>query len=343
MSLSPQFLPQALTVSVDAETALQEFDKFLKAWRESGSAAHAAEPAARPALTPYAPIGHAHHWQQWITNGWHGLGISLNDQDPTSMRDLIAVAELMGSHLVALPCIGTLMAYRVMEHVEHTEHAEHSRGREALAALRGEPSTPLTIAMPLDAEHSLIPFGNVAHALFPGQDGSWQLFRYDAAAAPGAIQHREVDNFAATLPLVTADRPVNDAHHAALKELMLLYVASTVGCADTCLKRAADYSHQREAYGRKIGSFQAVRHMLADMYRDVELARSGVIGASMEVDWLDLARHCTELTQRVVAQSIQVHGGIGFTWDAGLHFHMHHILAVRKLLFALHAKLTVSA
>jgi len=87
----------------------------------------------------------------------------------------------------------------------------------------------------------------------------------------------------------------------------------------------------RRQFGRAIGSFQAVKHRLADALVDVEGMRSstyyaawclathdpdGALAASMAKAW------CSDASRRVTAAGLQVHGGIGFTWDHELHLHL---------------------
>jgi alkylation response protein AidB-like acyl-CoA dehydrogenase len=71
------------------------------------------------------------------------------------------------------------------------------------------------------------------------------------------------------------------------------------------------------------------------MYRDVEVARSGVAGAIQAEGWPQLLGAAAGMCRGVVAQAIQVHGGIGFTWELGLHSYLKHVLAVQKVLMAL--------
>ncbi|WP_328223390.1 MULTISPECIES: acyl-CoA dehydrogenase family protein [unclassified Streptomyces] len=109
--------------------------------------------------------------------------------------------------------------------------------------------------------------------------------------------------------------------------------AEAVGAADRALERTVAYVRQREQFGRPIGSFQAVKHRLADVYVRVRAARSAAYYAA----WAAAAEPCTEGGERVgglalaqalealrvaAGEGIQLHGGIGFTWEheAQLYF-----------------------
>lgn len=112
-----------------------------------------------------------------------------------------------------------------------------------------------------------------------------------------------------------------------------------IGGADRALEMARDYALDRMAFGRPIGSFQAIKHMLADMYVSATLARSnGYYGAwalSTEAAELPEAAatarvSATQAFQHCAKNNIQVHGGMGFTWafDCHLFYRRSNLLAV---------------
>ncbi|WP_106402119.1 acyl-CoA dehydrogenase family protein [Actinocorallia populi] len=108
-----------------------------------------------------------------------------------------------------------------------------------------------------------------------------------------------------------------------------------LGGAERCLELTLEYVKTREQFGRVIGSFQAIKHRLADMYVLVESSRSLSRDAARALaeDAPDLAEraamarsYCAEAFQTCAAETIQLHGGIGFTWehDAHLYFKRAH-------------------
>ncbi len=108
-----------------------------------------------------------------------------------------------------------------------------------------------------------------------------------------------------------------------LDRAAVLFAFEQVGGADACLQMARDYAMERFAFGRPIGSFQAIKHKLADMYVALELARSNAyFGAwALSADAADLALaaatarvSATEAFHLASKENIQTHGGIGFTW-----------------------------
>jgi alkylation response protein AidB-like acyl-CoA dehydrogenase len=103
-----------------------------------------------------------------------------------------------------------------------------------------------------------------------------------------------------------------------------------VGGAQRCLDMSVEYAKQRVQFGRPIGSFQAIKHKCADMLVDVESAKSAayyagwaVTSESDEVAIVaPLAKSfCSEAFFRCAAENIQIHGGIGFTWEHDAHLY----------------------
>ncbi len=101
-----------------------------------------------------------------------------------------------------------------------------------------------------------------------------------------------------------------------------------MGGAQRLLESAIDYCKLRVQFGRTIGSFQAIKHRLADMLLDVELAKSAAYYAAQaasvgDPEWSALASlakaTASETYLRVAIDTIQLHGGIGFTWDNDTH------------------------
>lgn len=99
-----------------------------------------------------------------------------------------------------------------------------------------------------------------------------------------------------------------------------------VGAANRALERTVGYVRQREQFGRPIGSFQAVKHRLADVYVQLQAARSAAYYAAWStahdehVGPLALAQ-ALEALRTVAAEAVQLHGGIGFTWEHEAHLY----------------------
>jgi alkylation response protein AidB-like acyl-CoA dehydrogenase len=103
-----------------------------------------------------------------------------------------------------------------------------------------------------------------------------------------------------------------------------------VGGAQKCLEMSVQYAKDRVQFGRPIGSFQAIKHKCADMLVDVESAKSAAYYAGWAVTADDaeakivgpLAKsYCSEAYFHCAAENIQIHGGIGFTWEHDAHLY----------------------
>ena len=119
----------------------------------------------------------------------------------------------------------------------------------------------------------------------------------------------------------------------------VLIAFEQIGGADQALEAACAYAQQRFAFGRPIGSLQAIKHMLADMYVAATLARSNAYygawalstaSAEMPEAAATARVSATQAYQHCARNNIQVHGGMGFTWafDCHLHYRRAHLLAL---------------
>jgi alkylation response protein AidB-like acyl-CoA dehydrogenase len=117
--------------------------------------------------------------------------------------------------------------------------------------------------------------------------------------------------------------------------------AEQVGAAQRCLEMAVDYAKSRVQFGRPIGSFQAIKHRCADLLVAVESARS----ASLQAAWAaasapgelaaasSLAKAwCSDALFQCAAENVQIHGGIGFTWEHDAHLYLKRARSSESLL-----------
>jgi alkylation response protein AidB-like acyl-CoA dehydrogenase len=120
----------------------------------------------------------------------------------------------------------------------------------------------------------------------------------------------------------------------------LLLAAEQLGGAQRVLESAVDYARTRVQFGRVIGSFQSVKHRCADMLVDVELARSLVYSAlaAAQADPSALRREAamarafvSDAYVRLAADNLQIHGGIGFTWEHNAHLYLKRAKSTQHL------------
>ena len=127
----------------------------------------------------------------------------------------------------------------------------------------------------------------------------------------------------------------------ALDKATVALCAEMVGGAEKAMEMCVDYAKMRLQFGRQIGSFQAVKHKIADMKVWVENAKSVVDYAAWAVDRdapeagrvASMAKaYCSQMYTRVTADGIQVHGGVGFTWDHDMHLYFKRAKSSEVLL-----------
>jgi alkylation response protein AidB-like acyl-CoA dehydrogenase len=132
-----------------------------------------------------------------------------------------------------------------------------------------------------------------------------------------------------------------DAFTAALDRAALALVSEQAGGARRVVEMATEYAKTRYQFGRAIGSFQAVKHMCADMLLEAESAVSAarfVAGSYAEqapsrlADLALAQAYCSEAFVFVAATNIQVHGGIGFTWEHPAHLYLRRARSDAQLL-----------
>jgi len=131
--------------------------------------------------------------------------------------------------------------------------------------------------------------------------------------------------------VAAADTLPAEAHEyfPVLHRVCVALSAESTGIAQRTMEMAVEYAKDRQQFGRPIGAYQAVSHRCAQMLLETENARSAVYGAAWAADAepesLPLAAsmakaYASDAGWRVPDASIQVHGGIGFTWEHDLHF-----------------------
>ncbi|HEX3825224.1 MAG TPA: acyl-CoA dehydrogenase [Mycobacteriales bacterium] len=195
--------------------------------------------------------------------------------------------------------------------------------------LGGSVAGPVTVVDP-DRRPLLVSHLDVAAGLLVlDTDGA-----YVAAPVTGVPLSDPVDPLTPLHELVAVPDPTATRLGETTAELraagVVLTAALQVGLAGRLTELAVDYAKTREQFGKPIGSFQAVKHLCADMFVRAELARAGVHSAAVMLDDPEVgdasrAVHGAKLLADEAATTngrscIQVHGGMGFTWEVPVHF-----------------------
>jgi alkylation response protein AidB-like acyl-CoA dehydrogenase len=201
---------------------------------------------------------------------------------------------------------------------------------EAGRALYSGPFLTTAVVLPALPELDEQAWSVELDGLVPHLDAADRVLRADMTAVPGDGE---------TLPTVDETRPLGRLADAVGEELdgdfepvrlrLLAGLAvEAVGVARKALELGVEYVSTREQFGKKIGTYQAVSHPLADTYVETELARSLAYWAAWCVAEEDeqataavasAKAFCAGTAVAACERSIQVHGGIGFTWEHVLH------------------------
>jgi alkylation response protein AidB-like acyl-CoA dehydrogenase len=141
--------------------------------------------------------------------------------------------------------------------------------------------------------------------------------------------------------LIGAEGSAADVVARTLRHAAVALAAEQVGGAQRCLDMSVEYAKIRMQFGRAIGSFQAIKHMCADLLLEVESARSAAYyaawAAEEQSDELPLVASlakafCSETYFRAAADNIQIHGGIGFTWEHDAHLYYRRAKSTEVML-----------
>ncbi len=195
----------------------------------------------------------------------------------------------------------------------------------------------------------------IVFARLPGTTGDSGLSLFAVPAGTPGVETKRVITMDATRPsaTLTMDGVIVPQSHAlippgdgaeTLERLLniasLCLAAEQVGGSQACLDMAVDYAKTRVQFGRPIGSFQAIKHKCADMLLLVESARSAAYYAAWAADhsqhelaeYAAIAKsYCSDAFFRCASENIQIHGGIGFTWEHDAHLHFKRAKASQHL------------
>jgi alkylation response protein AidB-like acyl-CoA dehydrogenase len=279
------------------------------------------------------------------------------------MVELCIVTEEFGRALLCAPYFSTavLAAGAIMNAGSEAQKSsllpDIARGARlaalAVTELEGnwDPACITAVATPdadgyrLDGVKSYVVDGHVADLLIvaarsPGTAGRDGLALFTLGANDGGVERRLLESMDPTRKIARIDfrgaranllGSLDNGAEPILRTLDQAAIAlanEMVGGAQAMLDSAISYAKLRVQFGRTIGSFQAIKHKLADMLLEVELAKSAAYyaapaAAADDPEWPALASlakaAASETYLHTAAECIQIHGGIGFTWDNDTH------------------------
>ncbi|QLL07048.1 acyl-CoA dehydrogenase IpdE2 [Mycobacterium vicinigordonae] len=234
------------------------------------------------------------------------------------LADAAAVLRELGRALVPSPLLGTTLA-------ELALLAAPSPDEETLGALAEGRSIG---ALVLDPD--FVVNGDIADVVVASSDG--QLSRWTSFSVEPVTAMDLTRRLARVAPKETTEL---GADPGLADTAAILLAAEQIGAAERCLELTVEYAKSRVQFGRPIGSFQALKHRMADLYVSVSAAKAVVDGACSEPTAVNAATArlaATEALNTVAAEGIQLHGGIAITWEHDMHLYFKRAHGSAQLL-----------
>ncbi len=324
--------------------------------------------AGREALRDYVDHGARYDRDLWKTMACE-LGVhSINIDEKYggaggTLTDLTIVVEETGAALLCSPFFATVvLAATPLTHCDDDSAKQRilpaiAAGQMTATLVGWRDSTLSASATPtgwrLDGSAEYVVDGEVVDVLLAIAEtpSGPEMFLIEAsssgvtaAAAPVLDPTRRLATIEftdAVGDLVTFNRGWEATVPQILALARVALAAEQVGGAQRCLDMAVDYAKSRQQFGRPIGGFQAVKHRCANMYVDVQSARAALRHAAwahterpeaFESASRVAAAIASEAFYRVAAHNIQIHGGIGYTWEHDAHLYLKRAISSARLL-----------
>ncbi len=273
-------------------------------------------------------------WNELASAGWTGAAVpeEFGGQGLGTV-ELALVSEGLGRALAPSSFFGNAAAALIIESAGNDEQRKQwlpgfasGSSRGAVAALQPDGTA---LAYDVDGASATVVIGDGRAAIASVADCAFQ-------PTDGVDLTRRLSR----LTVSESDELGGDVT-AALDRVEVALSAELVGVASAAMDLAVEYARTRQQFGRPIGAYQAVSHRCADMLIDVESARSAVLCAAWTADHdpaaLPFAASVAKVAAaqgawRVTTSALQVHGGIGFTWEHDCHLLLRRAAASGRLL-----------
>ena len=270
-------------------------------------------------------------WQELAEMGVFSLGLPESaDGAGLGWVEAVIVFEELGRYLVPGPLVASYL------------WAMQSQGEPNQAA-RGEAVATLAVAEtdPQPEQH-FIDYAELANAILVEDNG--QVTLLDDSTSQDLLEQCEP-----TTPLdpltpvakLAAELPTGEILPDAWQQGTVLAAAQQLGLATGALEQAVAYAGERQQFGKPIGQFQAVKHLCADMLTAIEVARAAVYYAGALLDNPELgdinrAVSTAKITATQAAElcgrhCVQIHGGMGYTWEMDAHLFLKRAWVLETL------------
>ncbi len=269
-------------------------------------------------------------WSAMVEQGWTGIAVAESAGGVgLGTVEAAVLLEQAGAHVAPVPLAQQLVALASLadtewgptllsgESVAAVARSSLTRHDDGTVSGRPEPviygARARVLVAPAGDELVAVDLTGVERRAEPAMDLTRELAWIDLDRVPATVVGGA------------------DAVAAHLDRGAVYHSAEMLGGAEQVMRLAVDYAKERQQFGRPIGSFQAVKHRCADMLVDVEGMRSAVYHAAWALGADDPDARvaaatakvwCSDAAVRVAESALQVHGGIGFTWESDVHLHL---------------------
>jgi alkylation response protein AidB-like acyl-CoA dehydrogenase len=262
-------------------------------------------------------------WKELCGLGW--AGIFIDEQyggQGLGVVELVILMEELGYALAPVPFLSNAAAGLLIQAAGSDEQKQRwlpgiasGEARGAAALVRGD-------------EAKLVPDGDSAEVIVLCADGGVSVVERSAADVEPVATMDSTRRYA-RVRANGAGEALPGEPGPGVGAGLLAVSAELTGVAQRAMEMAVEYARDRKQFGRPIGAYQAVSHRCAQMLLETEGARSatyyGAWTADAQPESLELAAsmakaYSSDAGWRVCSSSLQVHGGIGFTWEHDLHF-----------------------
>jgi alkylation response protein AidB-like acyl-CoA dehydrogenase len=257
-------------------------------------------------------------WRAMVDQGWLGVETAASAGGlGLGAVEVAVLVEALGGHGAPVPFVPTVLALGAFADAGEDAWVERLLSGDTIACVAWDPAAPVAYAPSADVAIVLTGDGVFAMDITerPTREPAMDLTRELGWLPFGPGRARQIGGA--------------DARARCFDRGATFTSADLLGSAAHALDLAVEYAKDRVQFGRPIGSFQAVKHRCADMLVDVEGMRSTVYWAAWCIGAGDADASvsastakiwCSDASKRVMASALQVHGGIGFTWEHDLHF-----------------------
>ncbi len=263
-------------------------------------------------------------WRELCELGWPGIAVAEeHGGQGLGVVELAILSEELGHAMAPVPFLGSVLAATLIEHAGSEEQKERWLEGLATGAITG------AVADASDGLAALVPGGEGAAVFVLVEDGLARVVAAeDAEVTPNASIDSTRPAARVALPDGAGEALPGDVA-AAIDRALVPIAAELVGVCGRALEMTVAYVKDRKQFGTPVGAYQAVSHRCAQMLLDTEGARATVSLAAWAADAnperlpeaAAMAKAAASDAGRdVTAAAIQLHGGIGFTWEADVHW-----------------------